>query len=191
VNILSTLPAMGFGYLSGTSMSTPYVSGAALLVLSTCVLDTAHLKSLLLTNVDVLPQLNLKVSTSGRLNLYNAYSSCRQGLLMIGPDTWHFPIVFPGDPPPHTGFTFTNTGGFPIRFLSKSFQSGSAFSIIGDTCGSLLAVSSSCVVTVQFNPALALPGTNVGTLTITDTLGTSPQTVTVTGSVSCTGSSCP
>jgi serine protease len=44
VNILSTLPGGQYGYLSGTSMATPHVSGAAALVLSRCALDTAALK---------------------------------------------------------------------------------------------------------------------------------------------------
>src|SRR5206468_6725343 len=41
VQVLSTLPAASYGYLSGTSMATPHVSGSAALVLSRCSLNTA------------------------------------------------------------------------------------------------------------------------------------------------------
>src|SRR2546425_1691493 len=63
--------------LSGTSMAAPHVSGAAALVLSRCaVLGTAALKNDLLSHVDVIPSLNGKVLTGGRLNVNNAIPPC-------------------------------------------------------------------------------------------------------------------
>jgi subtilisin family serine protease/regulation of enolase protein 1 (concanavalin A-like superfamily) len=78
-NILSTLPASGYGYMSGTSMATPLVAGAAALVLSRCPLDTAGVKSLLLASVDRLSQLAGKTMTGGRLNIANALQTCAAG----------------------------------------------------------------------------------------------------------------
>src|SRR2546426_7989049 len=72
VDILSTTRNNTYSYFSGTSMATPHVSGAALLVLSKCALDTASLKTLLLNNVDPIPSLSGMTVTGGRLNVNKA-----------------------------------------------------------------------------------------------------------------------
>src|SRR5262249_6847305 len=76
VGVLSTWPNGGYAYLSGTSMATPMVTGAAALVLSVCPLSTPDLKADLLSTVDVLPTLNEKTSSGGRLNVYRAITAC-------------------------------------------------------------------------------------------------------------------
>src|SRR5690242_13413564 len=76
VNILSTLPGAAYGYLSGTSMATPHVAGAAALVLSMCGLNTAGVRNALLSNVDLIASLAGKTSTGGRLNVNRAIRSC-------------------------------------------------------------------------------------------------------------------
>ncbi len=76
VRIYSTEPGGTYGYLSGTSMATPHVSGAAALVLSKCAVSTSTLRSALLSHVDVLGSLTGEVHTDGRLNVYAAVHAC-------------------------------------------------------------------------------------------------------------------
>lgn len=62
-----------YGLLSGTSMASPHVSGAAALLLSVRPdLTAAQLRSVLLSTVDPLPAWSNKVTTGGRLNLARA-----------------------------------------------------------------------------------------------------------------------
>jgi subtilisin family serine protease len=75
-DILSTTPGNAYGYSSGTSMATPYVSGAAALVLSRCALDTAGLKDTLLSTVEAVPLLTPFTMTGGRLDVNSAVRSC-------------------------------------------------------------------------------------------------------------------
>jgi subtilisin family serine protease len=69
--ILSTIrTATNYGSMSGTSMASPHVAGAAaLLVAHNPNLTPASLKATLLNNVDVLANWNGVVKTGGRLNV--------------------------------------------------------------------------------------------------------------------------
>jgi subtilisin family serine protease len=64
---------LGFGLVSGTSMATPHVAGsAALLIAQQPGLSVSAVKSLLISNVDVLGSWSGLVVSNGRLNVYRA-----------------------------------------------------------------------------------------------------------------------
>lgn len=80
VNIASTILNSNYATMSGTSMATPHVAGAAALVLAACTtLNTAGLRSALLNNVDAVAGLANTTITGGRLNVYKAVQSCAAG----------------------------------------------------------------------------------------------------------------
>jgi len=65
-----------YGYLSGTSMATPYVSGLAGLIKSLRPdLNALQIKTTILNNVDFITSLTGKVLTSGRINAYKALTN--------------------------------------------------------------------------------------------------------------------
>lgn len=72
--IYSTLPGGRYGKMTGTSQATPFVTGAAALLLSTYPdLSPAMVKWSLLKSIDPLPSRDRhKVLTGGRLNIYRA-----------------------------------------------------------------------------------------------------------------------
>jgi subtilisin family serine protease len=78
-SIYSTLRNGTYGYLSGGSMASPQVAGAAALILSVSpTLTATELKSDILTNVDPLPSLAGKVITGGRLDVCKALPGCKE-----------------------------------------------------------------------------------------------------------------
>ncbi len=74
-NIYSTLPLNKgrYGFMSGTSQATAVVTGLAVLMLAkNPKLTPPELKRLISVSVDLFPQLENKVASSGRINAYRA-----------------------------------------------------------------------------------------------------------------------
>lgn len=84
VNIYSTLPGNNYGYLSGTSMATPYVSGAAGLLLSqNSSRHPAALKALLMGKSDALTNQKNKNVAGGRMNVNTSVNCTSSALDML------------------------------------------------------------------------------------------------------------
>lgn len=74
--IRSTLMSGSYGNMSGTSMATPHVTGAAALLSAyNPALSVASLKATLMNTVDVLPAFSGFNRTGGRLNVGNALAN--------------------------------------------------------------------------------------------------------------------
>lgn len=74
--ILSTVPGNSYRSLSGTSMATPHVAGAAALLLAkSSGLTPLDLKNYLMNSVDKLPAFKDITVSGGRLNVYTALQS--------------------------------------------------------------------------------------------------------------------
>ncbi len=75
-NIYSTLPGNRYGYMSGTSQATAFVTGVAALILAkNPSLSASDVKRIVLDNVDLVSTLSTKVATGGKINAYKALAS--------------------------------------------------------------------------------------------------------------------
>lgn len=175
VNILSTVAGGGYGYLSGTSMAVPHVSGAAALVLSHCTLDTAALKANLTEQVDLVPALSAITASGGRLNVNNALRDCTAPV-GVSPGAMAFARQVVDTVSSPKTVTVTNRQAVPLAVTGITVEGDFLQS---NNCGQQLAAQSKCAITVTFNP-IAL-GYATGTLTLTHNSDNSPQTVPLSG----------
>ncbi len=73
--------------------------------------------------------------------------------------------------------TMTNNGGIPLAFTGIAATTG--FTLVTNTCGASLAPGGACEVGVSFTPQTA--GTEMGTVTFSDSAGGGSQAVGVSG----------
>jgi hypothetical protein len=179
-NVLSTRPANTYGYLSGTSMATPHVSGAAALVLAAKpTLTTAQLKSAILTNVDPIPSMNGRTITGGRLNVCKAITSCPDFALSAVPASQ---TVVQGDGTTYA-VTVTPSGGFTgtVTFSASGFPAGAGGSFNPPSV-TTSGNSTFTVTTSPSTPAGSYPLTITGTSPSPSLTRTTGVTLVVTSS---------
>lgn len=112
VQVYTTFNGGSYGYISGTSFSGPMVAGAVgLLKAHRPNASAVEIRQALIDSSDVLPSLQGKVVSGGRLNVYRA-------LKIIGTDG---PIAIGFDPGPITSRTDPDTG-LPIDTVTVTFN---------------------------------------------------------------------
>ncbi len=173
VSVFSTIKGGSYDYFSGTSMATPHVSGAAILILSGCNLNTSELKANILNNVDPITSLAGKTVTGGRLNVSKAISACNvppapDFSLSTTPSTQ---TVVQGASASYT-INILPSGGFDgsVTFIANGLPDG----ISADFSPNPATASSTMTITTN----TSLPAGSY-TLTISGTNGTLSHTTTV------------
>jgi subtilisin family serine protease len=167
VDIYSTWPGGGYQYLSGTSMATPHVTGAAALAKAAFPSGSAvGLKALLLGSVDPKPALATTTSSGGRLNIGNAVACSAT------------PQVWIDDPGPG----FLVDVGTPISFsviaANCANPNGVTVSATANGAPVSLTARGDGVYTGTFTPTAG----GAVTFSVTASNGTTSTTRSVTGS---------
>ncbi len=149
--IYSTLPNNRYGYLNGTSMAAPFVTGAAALLLAyDPTLTPADIKQIIKHTATPLASLNDKVNSGGRLNInaairrayyldscsvkasfiVNDFTTCKGETITLfntsQEDTATSSLWLVNDivfdSAHHSSYTFNNEGNYQISLVSKNEQ---------------------------------------------------------------------
>jgi len=170
VDILSTIPLNlppctihpfepNYDYCSGTSQATPFISGlAGLLYSQNPDLSYLQVRSILFSSVDVLPSLNNKILTSGRVNAFRALTTPIVPHISISPSSKDFGTVTVGSSSSSQTFTVSNQGtaNLIIGQITLAGANAAEFSMANDGCSNhTIAPLSNCTIQATFSPASA------------------------------------
>jgi thermitase len=197
INILSTVPLSltspfcdggpekGYEFCSGTSMSTPFVSGLAGLVYShNPNLSHTQVRSVILNTVDPLPSLSGKITTGGRINAFRAITFQTVPKISVSPASNDFGSINVGSSSLPQTFTVSNQGtaNLLIGQITLTGSDAGEFGLRNDGCsGQTIGLQLSCTIQATFSPASA--GTKNASISIPSNDTASPTaTISLTGS---------
>ncbi len=164
--IYSTLRGGAYGYISGGSMASPQVAGAAALILSRGYRSATALKADILDHVDPIPALAGRVRTGGRLDICRAMGGC--------PDSTA-PSVAIGAPQP--GQHFSHGQAVASQFACTDEEGGSGTS----ECVGPASVDTSTVGTRTFTVSTSDRAGNSSTVSVTYVVDPPPSGDTTAG----------
>jgi subtilisin family serine protease len=102
LDILSSIPGNKYEFFDGTSMACPHVAGACALVTAAGYYGFSHddVRKIILNTVDVIPALNGRTTSGGRLNLNAAVVKAAKGRLLEvlqpnGGEVWYVLSNYP------------------------------------------------------------------------------------------------
>jgi hypothetical protein len=153
---------------------TTCTNGSSVAVGGSCVMQVAFSPA---TPGQKSTALMITDNAAGSPQQISLSGSSQSPTVTISPASLSFRAQFVGTSGLPQSVTVANNGPLPITITSVT-ASPVDFAPLS-SCGSSLAVNSSCSIGVFFDPAAG--GTRTGTLTITDNATGSPQTVALTG----------
>lgn len=178
VDIASTYPGNQYAYMSGTSMATPHVSGAAALVLAACPnLNVVSMRDAILSGMDPITSGN--AIAGGRLNAANAVAYAVTNCAATTP---------PPTTPPLPDFSISATpfsasvsrsGGNPATYLVKVTPSVNSttgtvrFKVAGLPSGAKASFTTPTTVSGNVSSTM--------TVTVSSSTRTGTSTLTITG----------
>jgi hypothetical protein len=168
VNILSTIRGGQYEALSGTSMATPHVSGAAALVLSVCALSTSALKQTLLATADPVPGLAFVTATGSRVNAYRAVHSCAGQSTTPGITLTATPSVVTLAPGSSAASVVTVAGYSGLKGNVAVWLTGLPAGVTGTLTPATVPAGGATLLTLTASPSAAAFN---GTVTITGVSG--------------------
>jgi subtilisin family serine protease len=169
INIESTIPGNSYDTLSGTSMATPHVTGAAALVMSHFPGATLYgTKALLMRSADVESSLAGSSVTDGRLNVFAALS-CSSTPEVVLSSPWN-------------GFAAGIGDTIPIRVIGSNCAAPAGLANVSVTVnGTPVSLQAAATDNALYTGAYTVGAAGPLTLTASVSVGGSTASQTVTG----------
>jgi subtilisin family serine protease len=168
VHVYSTVPGGGYEFLSGTSMASPHVSGAAALAKSVYpAASDLGLKALLLGTADANPSLSGRTVTGSRLNVNTAVRcSAAPKLVVVSPSP---------------NFRADAGQAVPVQLIATSCATPGGVSVSATGDGAQIALTARA--DGLYEGTYVAPAEGPTTVSATATVGEATATASVTGFV--------
>jgi subtilase family serine protease len=176
-----------YGDFSGSGTSTTCSTTTALASGASCIVTIAFAPAAAGTRTSTLVITDNAGTGSQSATLTGTGTSPATTSLTLTPTSLAFATTAVGATTAAQVVTVKNTGTTAVTLTSQSVTGTNASSFLrsATTCGTSLAVSASCTISVEFKPVAA--GTLTGSLTLADNATGSPQTVSLSGTAVAAG----